>query len=71
MLRTASLIASRVISWNTMRRTGTLGFNTSSRCQAIASPSRSGSEARMTFWRSFLVAAVSSLIVLRRLSTTS
>ena len=27
-------------------RTGTLGFRTSSRCQAMASPSRSGSVAR-------------------------
>ena len=38
-------IASRVISWKTIRRTGTLGFSTWSRCQAIASPSRSSSVA--------------------------
>ena len=41
----ASLIASRVISWNTIRRTGTFGLSTSRRCQAIASPSRSSSVA--------------------------
>ena len=35
----------RVISWKTMRRTGTLGLSTSVRCQAIASPSRSSSVA--------------------------
>ena len=34
-----------MISWNTIRLTGTLGFSTSSRCQAIASPSRSSSVA--------------------------
>jgi hypothetical protein len=62
--------ASAVISWNSIRF-GERSLSTSARCQAIASPSRSGSEARMTFWRSFLVAEVSSLIVLRRLSTTS
>ena len=38
-------IASFVISWNTMRWTGTFGFSTSTRCQAIASPSRSSSVA--------------------------
>src|SRR6266581_6529044 len=62
--------ASAVISWNSMRF-GDFSFRTSARCQAIASPSRSGSEARITFWRSFFVAEVSSLMVLRRLSTTS
>jgi hypothetical protein len=36
----------RVISWKTMRWTGTRGLSTSSRCQAIASPSRSSSVAR-------------------------
>jgi hypothetical protein len=45
-LATAALMACGVISWNTMRRTGTLGFSSSSRCQAIASPSRSSSVAR-------------------------
>ena len=42
----AARIAGLVISLNTMRRTGTFGFNTSSRCHAMASPSRSGSVAR-------------------------
>ena len=42
----ATLIACGVISWNTMRRTGTLGFSSSRRCQAMASPSRSSSVAR-------------------------
>ena len=41
----ALLIASFVISWKTMRLTGTFGCNTSSRCHAIASPSRSSSVA--------------------------
>ena len=41
----ASRIADSVISLNTMRSTGTFGFSVSSRCQAIASPSRSGSVA--------------------------
>jgi len=35
-----------VISWKTIRRTGTLGLSVSRRCQAMASPSRSGSVAR-------------------------
>ena len=38
-------MASRVISWNTMRRVGTLGRRTSTRCQPIDSPSRSSSVA--------------------------
>ena len=41
----ARSIASRVISWKTIRRTGTFGFSTWRRCQAIASPSRSSSVA--------------------------
>jgi hypothetical protein len=41
----AAMIALRVISWNVMRRTGTLGSSTSSRCQLMASPSRSSSVA--------------------------
>ena len=44
----ASLMASSVISWKTMRRTRTFGFRTCFRCQLIDSPSRSGSVARMT-----------------------
>ena len=43
---TASRMASRVISWNTIRWTGTFGSSTCSRCQAMASPSRSSSVAR-------------------------
>ena len=34
-----------VISWNVMRRTGICGLSTSSRCQLMASPSRSSSVA--------------------------
>ncbi len=45
-LATASSIAERVISWKTMRFTGTVGLSTSSRCQLMASPSRSSSVAR-------------------------
>ncbi len=41
-------MAGRVISWNTMRLTGTVGASTSSKCQAIDSPSRSSSDARYT-----------------------
>ena len=44
----APRIASSVISWKTIRRTGTLGFSSCLRCQLIDSPSRSGSVARMT-----------------------
>ncbi len=42
----ARVIASRVISWNTMRLTGTFGLSASRRCHAMASPSRSSSVAR-------------------------
>ena len=42
----ASRMAAAVISWKTMRRTGIWGLRTSSRCQAMASPSRSSSVAR-------------------------
>ena len=38
-------MAGSVISWKTIRRTGTLGLSVSSRCQAMASPSRSWSVA--------------------------
>ncbi len=44
----ASSIALRVISWKTIRFTGTDGLRTSSTCQEIASPSRSSSVARYT-----------------------
>ncbi|CPU64462.1 Uncharacterised protein [Mycobacteroides abscessus] len=42
----ARWMASRVISWKTMRLTGTLGLSASRRCHAMASPSRSSSVAR-------------------------
>ncbi|SKZ31187.1 Uncharacterised protein [Mycobacteroides abscessus subsp. abscessus] len=42
----AARIAGSVISWNTMRLTGIFGLSVSSRCQAMASPSRSPSVAR-------------------------
>jgi hypothetical protein len=45
-LATAWSMADLVISWNTIRFTGTLGFRYSSRCQLMASPSRSSSVAR-------------------------
>ena len=41
-------MAGSLISWNTMRRTGIFGLSVSSRCQAMASPSRSGSVASRT-----------------------
>ena len=41
----ARSMASAVISWKTMRLTGTLGCNTSNKCHAMASPSRSSSVA--------------------------
>ncbi len=44
--RSAAWMAGLVISWKTIRLTGTLGLIVSSRCQAIASPSRSSSVAR-------------------------
>ena len=40
------LMAARVISWKTIRLTGTVGESTSRRCHAIDSPSRSSSVAR-------------------------
>ena len=43
---TASVMALGVISWKTIRRTGTLGLSSSRRCQAMASPSRSSSVAK-------------------------
>jgi hypothetical protein len=46
-------IASSVISWNSMRSTGTFGWSTSRRCQLIDSPSRSGSVANSTVGASF------------------
>ena len=52
----ASVIASLVISLKTILLTGTEGFKTSSKCQAIASPSRSSSVARKSssaFFKAF------------------
>ena len=49
----AARIAGLVISLNTMRRTGTVGLRTSSRCHAMASPSRSGSVASSSSSQSF------------------
>ena len=43
---TARAMAAGVISWKTMRLTGTVGDSTSERCHAIDSPSRSSSVAR-------------------------
>ena len=43
---TACSMADGVISWNTIRFTGTFGLSTSRRCQLMASPSRSSSVAR-------------------------
>ena len=54
---TARAIAAGVISWNTMRLTGTVGDSTSERCHAIDSPSRSSSVARYSssaLFKSFL-----------------
>ncbi len=44
-LAMARAIASGVISWKTIRLCGTFGLSSSSRCQAMASPSRSSSVA--------------------------
>ncbi len=53
-LSAASRIAALVISWKTIRLTGMFfGFSSSSRCQAIASPSRSSSVARKSSSASF------------------
>ena len=43
---TARKMAVGVISWKTIRLTGTVGASTSEWCQAIDSPSRSSSVAR-------------------------
>ena len=54
MLATACLMASGVISLNTIRCTGILGLSTSNRCHAMASPSRSSSVARSNSEASFM-----------------
>ena len=66
----ARSIAGRVISWNTMRRTGTFGSSTSRRCQAIASPSRSSSVASRSSSASFSFAFRSETTFFLRESTT-
>ncbi|CNL90281.1 Uncharacterised protein [Mycobacterium tuberculosis] len=60
----AARIAGSVISWKTIRFTGMRGLRVSSRCQAIASPSRSPSVARYSSSTS-LSRPLSSLTVLR------
>ena len=61
----ASLTASSVTSWNSIRRTGTFGLSTSVRCQLIDSPSRSGSVASSTSEASFSAAfSVATLLLL-------
>ena len=59
-LFTAWSMADAVISWKTIRFTGTFGLSCSSRCQLMASPSRSSSVARYSSLAS-LSAARSSL----------
>ena len=54
--RAPRLTASSVISWKTMRRTGTFGLSSSFRCQLIDSPSRSGSVASISSEASFIAA---------------
>ncbi|CAB4579403.1 unannotated protein [freshwater metagenome] len=81
----AWLMAALVISWNTTRCTGTPGlmadFRFSTRCQLMASPSRSSSVARytalacFTSWRNSLTTlaprSVSSYVGLKWLSTST
>ena len=55
-LFTAWSIAAAVISWKTIRFTGTFGLRCSRRCQLIASPSRSSSVARYSSLASFSAA---------------
>ena len=66
----ARVMASRVISWNTMRLTGTVGCSSSSRCHAMASPSRSSSVARMSS-STPLSARLSSLTFFRLSASTT
>ena len=60
VLSKARPIASLVISWNTIRLTGTLGESSCSRCQLMLSPSRSSSVASSS-WSAPLRASLSSL----------
>ena len=66
----ARSIAGRVISWKTIRRTGTFGCSTSRRCQAIASPSRSSSVASKSSSAFFSFAFRSETTFFLRESTT-
>jgi len=66
----ASRILVLVISWKTIRLTGTWGFSTSSRCHEMASPSRSSSVASRRRSTS-LSRAFSSLIRLRESPRTT
>ena len=66
----ARSIAGRVISWKTIRRTGTFGFSSWTRCQAIASPSRSSSVASRSSSASFSFAFRSATTFFFRESTT-
>ena len=59
---TASRMADLVISWNTMRLTGTFGFSSSLRCHAMASPSRSPSVASRSSSASFSLALRSRMV---------
>ena len=67
---TASRIAFLVISWNTMRLTGTLGLRTSTRCQAMLSPSRSSSVASRSSSDSLRVLRSSATVERLRSVTT-
>src|SRR6478735_6132855 len=79
-LATAASMADLVISWNTIRRTGIFGLRYSSRCQEMASPSRSSSVARYSSLASFtrarsslttcLPRSVNSYVGLKPLSTS-
>ncbi len=72
MLSTAARIASFVISWKTMRLTGTFGLSASSRCHAMASPSRSSSVASRSSSAFFRARFSSATVFLpRSLSTYS
>ena len=59
---TAARMASGVISLKTMRWTGTFGRSTSSRCHAMASPSRSSSVASRSASASFRARLRSAMV---------
>ncbi len=74
-------MAAWVISWKTIRFTGTFGLRCSTRCQLMASPSRSSSVARYSSLASLSAArrslttclprSVSSYVGLKPLSTST